>query len=468
MSRASGSTIIAMLSIASFLTPFMGSSVNVALPAMGSELGMDAYSLGWVTLSFLLSAAAFLVPMGRLADIRGRKRVFMVGCAFYSMSSILSAISNSGPMLIAARTLQGIGASMLFGTGVAILTSFFPVGERGKAIGISTAATYIGLSLGPFVGGLLTGTIGWRSIFILNALLSAIITVASYLFIKEEWAEARGEKLDVVGSLLYASMLVMTIYGMSSPLGWQSIWLIVLGLITMLLFILWEGMVKAPVLNIRIFKENVVFSLSNLAALINYSATYAVAFLLNLYLQYIKGLTPQLAGTVLLVQPIMQAAVSPAAGKLSDRFDARLIASAGMLLTALGLFPLSYIGMNTDLQYIMASLTLLGIGFGLFSSPNTNVIMGSVESRLFGVASGVLGTMRLVGQVLSMSIATMSMNLFVGRVQITPERYAPFVSSVGLTFTLFTTVCLVGTAISLVGSESIRRLVRVCKHNRRI
>lgn len=461
MERSSSRMIILLLSIASFIVPFMGSSINVALPSIGKELALDAYTLGWITLSFLLSTAALLVPMGRLADIRGRKKVFIIGCTIYSISSFLSAISNSDLMLIITRSLQGIGASMLFATGVAILASFFPAGERGKALGISTAATYIGLSAGPFIGGILTASIGWRSIFILNGIVSSILTISTAYFIKGEWAESRGEVFDKVGSILYVSMLTIGIYSISTPFEHTSILLMLTSFILLILFITWESRIEVPILNIKILKKNSTFTFSNIAALINYSATYAIGFLLSLYLQYIKGLDPQTTGSVLLMQPLVQASISPIAGKLSDRFDARLVASTGMLITAFGLLSLVYIEMSTSLYYIAMSLVLLGIGFGIFSSPNTNAIMGSIDRRFFGVASSLLGTMRVIGQMLSMAIATMNINFFIKGSQIVPDVYANFVRCISFTFTIFFAMCLLGVLASLAGSDSLKSFLRI-------
>jgi EmrB/QacA subfamily drug resistance transporter len=335
----------------------MGSSVNIALPSIGKEFAMDAVLLSWVATSFLLAAAMFLVPSGRIADIHGRKRIFTYGILIYTVSSLLSAISTSAIILISYRVLQGIGGAMIFGTAVAILTSVFPPGERGKALGINVAAVYLGLSLGPFLGGFLTQHFGWRSIFLANVPLGLIIIVIIFWKLKGEWAEAKGEKFDFTGSIIYSLTLVAIMYGFSLLPAMSSAWLILIGVLGISAFVVWELRVESPVLNINLFRNNTVFAFSNLAALINYSATFAVTFLLSLYLQYINGLSPQNAGLILISQPVVMAIFSPFAGRLSDRIEPRIVASIGMALASVGLFLFTFLNEKTSLEFIIASLT---------------------------------------------------------------------------------------------------------------
>ena len=435
--------------LGSFLTPFMGSSITIALPSIGSELAMDAISLGWVATAYLLAAAMFLVPFGRIADIYGRKRIFTYGILTYTVASMLSAIATSAAMLIASRVLQGIGGAMIFSTGVAILTSVFPAEERGKALGINVAAVYLGLSLGPFLGGLLTEHFGWRSIFVLNVPLGLIIIAFIFWKLKGEWAEAKGEKFDITGSVIYSLMLIAIMYGFTRLPDMSGVWLIVVGAVGVVAFVKWEMKVKSPVLNIALFRNNTVFALSNLAALINYSATFAVAFLLSLYLQYIKGLSPQSAGLILVAAPVVQAIFSPLAGRLSDRIEPRIVASVGMGLTATGLVLFTSLSEKTSLGFIVAGLVILGFGFALFSSPNTNAVMSSVEKRFYGVASGTLATMRQIGMTFSMGMAMLLFALYIGRVQITPEYYSLFLRSVNVAFIIFAALCFGGIFASL-------------------
>ncbi|RLI77398.1 MFS transporter [Archaeoglobales archaeon] len=438
-------TVLLVATIASFLTPFMASATNIALPSIGEEFRIHAILLGWIATSYLLAAGIFSVPFGRIADIKGRKKVFVVGLFIYSLGSLLSAIAPSAELLIAFRVIQGIGGAMIFATGIAIITSVFPPAERGKAIGINVGAVYVGLSLGPFLGGYLTQNFGWRSVFFVNVPIGILALIIALWKLKGEWAEARGEKFDFTGSVIYSLMLLTIIYGLTE----SAIYFLTVGSILLLAFVLYESKIEHPVLEIRLFKENLTFSLSSLAALLNYAATFAVGFLLSLYLQYVKGLNPQQAGMILIAQPVLMAIFAPFAGWLSDRIEPRIVASAGMAVTAISLFVFSGIDSLTPINLIIANLMLLGFGLGLFSSPNTNAIMSSVERKFFGIASATVATMRLSGQILSMALVMLVFSIVMGRVEITPEYYSSFIKSAKLAFTIFAALCFVGIFASL-------------------
>ncbi len=430
--------------LAGFLTPFDLSGVNIALPRIGAEFAMDAVALSWVPTAYLLASAVFLVPFGRIADIYGRRKIFVSGLSVFTFASFLMVFSISPLMIIVLRIVQGFGSALIFGTAVAILTSSTPPQRRGRALGIYTTAVYLGLTLGPFLGGFMTQHLGWRSIFLVNVPLG-IFTVALILWkLKGEWAEARGEEFDYTGTLLYAITLVALIYGLSELPSVAGGVLILSSLVVLGMFLWWETKSKTPLLNLNLFRENQVFALSNLAALINYGATFSITFFLSLYLQYIRGYSPDQAGLILVIQPLVMSVLSSPAGRLSDRVDPGRVASVGMALNALGLFVLSFLDANTGLPMLLAALVVLGFGFALFASPNTNAIMGSVTPRHYGVASGTLGTMRLVGQMLSMGIAIMIFALVIGRVEITPQFYPAFLSSMKFGFLLFAIICFAG------------------------
>ncbi|MBN1585910.1 MAG: MFS transporter [Candidatus Omnitrophica bacterium] len=442
--------VLLAATLGSFLTPFMGSSINIALPTIGRELSMDAVLLGWLPTAYLLAAAVFLVPIGKVADIYGRKRVFTVGIWIDAVSSVLCALAGGSAWLIGCRVVQGIGNAMMFGTGVAMLTSVFPSGQRGKALGINVAAVYLGLSLGPFLGGLLTQYLGWRSIFWANALVSAMVRLFVLSAIKQEWAEAKGERLDIVGSVLYGVMLILLMYGLTLLPARAGLYLVGLGIAGLGAFIRWEIQTPHPVLDMKLFLDNRVFAFSNLAALINYSATFGVGLLLSLYLQFVKGLDPAHAGLVLVAQPVVMSVFSPFAGRLSDRVESRIVASVGMGLIAISLSLLSFLNEQSSLAFVIACLLLLGLGFALFSSPNTNAVMGSVESKFYGVASATLGTMRLTGQMLSLGLVMWLLTVYVGKVPITPEVHAALVLGTGMAFRVFAAFCACGVWASWI------------------
>jgi EmrB/QacA subfamily drug resistance transporter len=435
--------------VTSFVTPFMGAAVNIALPSIEREFPMDAVMLSWVATSYLLAAAVALVPAGRLADIHGRKRIYTMGMVIFTVFSLLSALSVSGPMLIAFRVFQGFGSGMIFATGNAILMSVFPKEERGKVLGLNVTAVYVGLSMGPFLGGMLTQYLGWRGVFIFVLPLCLVSLGLIFTRLKGDWAEARGEAFDLAGALVYAVALVCIMWGVSLLPSAFSLALILPGFACMAGFVWWETRTPSPVLRMSLFFDNRVFALSSLAALLNYSATFAVAFLLSLYLQHLKGMTAQAAGLILVAQPVMMAIVSPLAGRLSDRIEPRIIASSGMTAATAALIALIFLEADTSLSFLMVVLAVFGIGLGLFTSPNTNAIMSSVDRRYYGIASGTTGTMRLLGQMVSMGIATLTFALFMGRVRISPEHYPALMEGMKAAFTVFAVLCAVGILASL-------------------
>jgi EmrB/QacA subfamily drug resistance transporter len=436
--------------LAGFLTPFDLSAVNIALPTLASEFSMDAVTLSWVATAYLLASAVFLVPFGRIADIHGRKKIFSAGLMVFTFASFAMVFSVSPSMIILLRVVQGIGAALIFGTSVAILTSVTPPQERGKALGIYTTAVYLGLSMGPFLGGFLTTSFGWRSIFLVNVPVGILILAIVRTKLEGEWADARGESFDISGALLYGLALVCVMFGFSLLPDVSGMVLVTAGTLVLAAFLWWEHRTPSPLINLSLFLKNRVFAFSNLAALINYSATFSVTFFLSFYLQYIRGFSPAVAGTILVTQPVVQAVFSSYAGRLSDRIEPGRIASAGMAMTAGGLFLLSLLSADTPLTYLIGTLILLGLGFAFFSSPNTNAIMSSVAKPYYGVASGTLGTMRLVGQMLSMGIAMVIISLFIGRFMITPYVSTQLLMSIRAGFTLFALLCCCGVFFSLV------------------
>ena len=434
----------------SFMTTFMGSSINLALPTMGQEFGSNAILASWAITSYLLASAIFLLPFGRLADMHGRRRFYLLGTILYTLFTLATARAHSMQMVIVFRLLQGLSSAMIFSTGMAILSSVYPPHKRGRALGYSVAVTYLGLTIGPFLGGMMNHYLGWRSIFYLTTLLGLGAITGIQFWLRGEWAGARGEKFDAVGSLFYMVGLLALLYGLSSisDSPWSP-YLVLLGIILLVGFALWELRIDYPILQVRLFKHNTGFAFSNLAAMINYSATYAVTFLLSVYLQVVRGYDSQAAGLILLAQPLVMTVLSPLAGTLSDQLEPRLVASLGMGCSTLSLFFFIFISSTTAPFLLVANLLLAGLGFALFASPNNNAIMGSVPMRLYGIASSTLGTMRLVGQAISMSIVTLLITLFIGRVPLTAANPATFLTCMKVSFAVFTVICILGVMASL-------------------
>ncbi len=440
---------LVVTTVSSFLTPFMAASVTVALPTIGREFRMDPVLLTWTVTSFLLGVGVFLVPMGRVADICGRKRVYLIGITLFAFTSLLCASARSGQALIVYRFFQGIGAAMTFGPGVAIVTSLFPASERGKILGINIGTVYMGMSLGPFLGGLLTDHLGWRYIFFVAPPMAVGIVIAVLIELKRKWAEAKGERFDFVGSLLYGVTLAALIFGFTSLSSLRGVLLILVAVVGIVLFVRWEEGAQYPMLDLALFRGNRLFAFSNLSGIINYAATYAIAFLLSLYFQSIRGMTAQSAGLVLVSQPLVQGMFTFVAGRVSDRREPRVVASVGMGITVIGLLLLSFISLETRLSYIVAVLALVGFGFALFAAPNANAVMAAVNPKFFGVASGTLISTGTVGQLISMGITSLVFAICLGHVNIDSVQPAPLLSTLKLLFVVFSFVSLAGFFVSL-------------------
>lgn len=440
--------ILATATIASFFVPYLTSSITVALPAIGAEFALDAVTLGWIMSAYVLSTAICIVPVGRLADIYGRKRLFVAGLALLAVSCLLASFSWSAGALIAFRVIQGIGGALIFTTSVAIVAAVFPPERRGWALGVTLASVYSGLSIGPFIGGVLTGYLGWRTIFLVVVPLALVVFNMASRRISGEWIDAEGAGFDLSGSIFYAIALFGIMYGLTVVPDPVSVPWMVTGAAMLAVFLWWESRCKSPVFDVAVFRHNVAFTCSNIAALINYAATYAVAFLLSLYLQYTKGLSPEAAGLILVAQPVIQVICSPPAGRLSDRIEPRIVATTGMGVTAAGLCTFIFLTDTTPIWFIVAVLLLLGGGYALFSSPNTNAIMSSVGRQHYGVASSMVATMRAIGQLASIAIAMMIFSVVIGRVEITPAVYPQFLASVKLVFLVLAILSVIGTAAS--------------------
>ena len=442
--------LMAVTMASNFFNPLMGSAVNIALPKISNELSLDAVSMSWVTMSYLLASAVFLVPFGKAADMLGRKKMFLYGNVFFLLATLLCAVSASGSFLIISRFLQGVGSAMMFSTSMAIVISAFPPNERGKVIGLNVAAVYVGLSAAPILGGIITETMGWRSLFYLNGGVSVLIILAIIFKIKAEWVEAQNEKFDWLGTLIYMPSMTALMYGFSKLPSTLAIVFTALGIIGMVAFVLVEKKHQFPVLNMKLFFENKVFASANLSAFINYAATFAVSFVLSLYLQYAKHLSPKEAGMVLITQPLLMALVGIFSGRLSDKVNPRLLASSGMAISVVGIAMLIFIDVDTSQSFIIVALAILGFGFGLFSSPNTNLLMSSVEKRFYGIASATVSTMRTTGMMFSMAIASLSVHVFVGEQKINDSNIDLFMQSSKIIFIVFTVLCIIGVFSSLV------------------
>ncbi len=449
--RSRLSTLLITVSVTSFMGTFLISSINIALPSIADTFELNSLQLSWIVTAFLLSSAMFLLPAGRWADLTGINKLYKAGLVIFTISIFLSSFAVNGLWLIILRFLQGIGAAFTSTTGQAILVKAFPVNERGKVIGISVSSVYTGLALGPFAGGFLTQYAGWQSIFLISTILGAIATVIAFSNLEKEVVknELNPHDLNHTGIVVYMIGLIMLVYGSGQIPGIRGWILMLLGIVLLILFWMFEHKSKQPMIDTKLFTKNRLFAFSNIAALINYAATSAIVFFLSLYLQKIRGLEPREAGLILVAQPIMMTLFSPVVGRLSDRVQPRYPASSGMIMCTVGLLAMSFFNQHTPIWIIVSVLLWIGTGFALFSSPNMNTIMSSVDRKSIGLASGTAASMRILGQIISMTIITLFFAAYFHGKQIAMVDNKIFLKVMQLGFLSFTLLCASGIYFSV-------------------
>jgi MFS family permease len=428
-----------LVGLAAFLIPFMGSSLNLALPVIQRELMVNIILLGWIPTAFVLANAAFVLPFGRLADIYGRRKIFTYGVFIYTIASLLAAFSISGEMLIFFSFLQGLGCSMLFATMVALLSSVFPMERRGEALGIYVTAVFVGLFLGPLLGGLLIQYLGWRSIFLFNIPIGVILIFILFWKFKMEWAESSGDKFDLKAAIVYTASIAAILYGFSSLLDNLGKIILLAGILGLSLFVFIDNKSDSPLISLSIFK-NRRSSFTALSMLLLNTAISAMPTFLSLYLQFLRGFQPYSAAFILAVQPFMVAVLSPIVGRAADRMDNRFLPVLGLILITLGLFALSFLGQITPLLMPILALLAIGAGQAMFSSPTTRTFMGSVDSKIYGAASSVFSTTIYLGQTLSLGILILVFALYLGKVNVNPSNYMIFLMSLQTAFLIFTII----------------------------
>lgn len=457
--QANKTHVLLINSVAMWLAGFMTTGINIALPPIQSSFNLGPVALGWLPLAYLLATGALVLPFGKIADLLGRRRIFLVGLGLFAVSSLALFFSPAYAWLVGFRASQGVGSALMFASSIAMITLAFPPGQRGRAMGIYSGVIYLGHTMGPSVGGVIVHNLGWRSLFLVVGVVACLtVGVNLWLLGDTEWKEEKATGFDWKGSAGYAFALAAFLLGLSWLPTASGVVLLVCGIGGVALFVRRQARVTNPVLEVGLFRHNRVFAFSNAAALINYAAVWAMTFLMSLYLQFVKGLNAETAGLVLVAGVAVQASISPLVGRLADRFDPRWVASSGMALCVLALFSFSFLHAGTPYWYIIATLCVLGLGFAFFSTPNQNSIMSSVAQQHVGMASASLSTMRMVGQGISIGIATLVLAVIVGRHEIRPADYPHLLVSVRVTFAVLTAMCLVGVAASLSRGGGSRRV----------
>jgi EmrB/QacA subfamily drug resistance transporter len=432
----------------SIIGPLGMASVNIAIPDLAADLQANAKSVSWLPTLFILSSVIFMLPAGKLADNYGRKRIYAYGLGLNAFASFMCGIGTSIEWVLFWRFAQGGAAAMIFGTGVAIITSVTPPHKRGAALGIATACIYIGLTVAPAVGGWLAELWGWRSVF----LFQVPIVIALLLLIKirllGEWKNDDKSKYDWWGTVIFAVFASALVYGLSVLPSILGALMLGLSAVSLVLFIVHQSRSRRPLIRVQMFAESRVFSMSLTTSLLMYASNFPLVFLMSLYLQYVQGFSPSQAGQIILVQALAMAIMAPFSGKLADRFEPRLIATLGCAIVACGLLVLSLMNTQSSATYIASSLLLIGLGFGLFSTPNNNAIMGAAHRDELGVASASMSLSRTIGNLVGMSLVNLVVHFYLGDAQFSPEQNPALILTVELALNMSLTFVVVACVTS--------------------
>ena len=445
--------LLLICTVLSFFTVFAVNAVTIVIPSIAAEFHMSNIVQNWVTIIFLLVVAVLSVPAGQISGKYGLKKVTIISVVLFIIISIANVLVTSQEQFLACRLILGIALSFINVTSMAMIVNAFPPEERGKALGINITGVYVGLSLSPVIGGILNYNLGWRSVVLFGVPFLFVILALLLTRIDDEWSSFKNLPLDLKGSFAYGIGMVLFMYGFTILNTQLGVILTVLGVMILLIFAWIELKQAHPVFDIRFFKNHKFLS-ANFASLCAYLATYAVTTILNYHLQYIKGFDSQTAGMILLVAPLCQVILAPLAGRLSDRFVPQILAAIGMALGTLSLILFSFLDSTTSIEFLFVAMILYGIGFGLFSPPNTNVIMGSVPPKDTSVASAAVATMRTVGQAMSMGILTLVFAFVMGDVPIIQQYYPLLIQSCQITCIVCVVLCIASVFASFVGIKS--------------
>lgn len=453
MTKKSDISILYVMALTQFAMPFMFSGVGITLPVMGAELHASAVLLGLVETVYLGAATAFLLPIGRWADLTDKNTIFKWGILLFTIFTLLLGFISSMPLFIVIRGLQGAAAALVVSTNMAIIASEVSKENIGKAMGFSIGAVYAGLAAGPFFGGVITEQFGWRWIYFLGFFPLMLAYGMSMLTIPSQWKKST-ETFDWLGSIIITSAVISLIAG-SAILnkGVYGYLLIGIGLIFCYLFLKVEEHSTSPLINIKKIKQNATLLKALLVQLLVYSAAFSMTFLFSIYLQTIKGLTPQITGSILMIAPILMAIFAPIFGRFSDTYAPHKIAAGGVFFTTIAVILCTFITASSPLWVLYLVLVLSGIGFAMFSSPNMLIIMNSVNRELYSIASSLAAGMRTMGMVLSMVIVTVVLAVKMGDMPVSKETAHTFVDVMQISFLLFAILSIFSLILAIKKSK---------------
>lgn len=448
--KAERTMVLLACCISGLITPLLSTMMNLSLVSIDETFDVGSHMLAYVNTAFLLSSVVFMVPLARVGDIIGRKRVFVMGLVVIVAACLLAAYSPSFYWLIGCRVLMGFASAALVTTSISLITNVYPRENRGGAIGMQTMCVYVGLAAGPPLGGTLNDLVGWHALFLLIVPLAVVSTICMLSF-RHEIAPSLGRRFDGRGAVLYGIGIVLSMGGVINLPELWAFPMIVVGVAFIGLFAWWQTRTPDYMLNVHLFRSK-VFSGSCLAAFLNYAASYSISYFLALYLESVGMISSTQAGIIMLVQAAFQAVLTPLFGRLSDRVeDKRILPTAGMALTGAGVAMFLFYETTVDYPLVFVTMALVGIGMGMFSAPNTSVVMGSVRLEETGEASAMVAVMRQTGMMVSMGIAMMFISAVMGSADhIVPENFDAFLDVIHMSFAVCLVMCIVGMFASFM------------------
>ncbi|GAU09427.1 MFS transporter [Desulfoplanes formicivorans] len=436
------------ITLSQFALVFMLSAVAVAVPALGREFGASASRLGLVESGYISAAAMLLLPVTRLAEKIGRGTTFAGGILLFSLISFILPQARTIDQFIVLRVFQGGGGAMMISTGLAILADLYPGAGRARALGIASAGIYLGLSAGPWLGGILVTHLGWRWIFYSGAVPCLLGFFLSLKTLPVRPVIVPKVRFDWLGALLCALGMIMISQGGSHLQDATGILLVVGGLFCLVAFVFWESHARAPLLDMSIFSNNPSFSLGSLVQFMSYASTFGVTFLLSLYLQVVQGMTASQAGIILMAQPVVQVIFSLVSGNWCERWPAHHVATLGMTIATLGLAAAIPVGHGATLPHLLTVLILCGAGNAIFATANTAVIMGAVQREWYGVASAVVAGARTTGMTFGLVFISGMFALIIGPGALDAQAAPLFVRAMHGCFIVLTLIGGLGVALS--------------------
>lgn len=456
--------------IGALFSVLSGSTLMIALPVIMKDLNASMNVVTWTIMGYMLTMTILVPSIGRMADMLGRKKLYVSGFALFTIASLLCSISQTGVQLLIYRLIQAVGGSLMVANSTAIVADAFPKKELGKALGINSMIISIASVVGPILGGFLIN-VGWRSIFYINIPIGIIGTLWAAFQLKETSILSEKQKFDIKGTLTFSTGMLALLVALSFGgfIGWLNF--TVIGLIAVSIALLWwfvriENNTEEPMLDLRLLKTRVL-AFAYASNLLNGVARGAVTFLLIFFFQGIKGIDPIVAGMLLAPMAISMMIISPISGYLSDKYGARILSSVGLLVSAVGLIGMMFITSTTSVAELVIWMLIMGVGSGMFFSPNTSAIMGMVPANKRGVAAGVRTMATNAGNVLSIAISMAIISssispdamqaLFIGT-QVGSEGIAigQFVSGLRMAFTISFIFSIIAAVISyLRGPEPV-------------